>query len=286
MVIIKKVSGQLANKLHFLAHFVANSKAHSYLLIITCFPEFHALFAPVNKDELKVIVTKKSIRSRIFNKVLNGIHLLTVKRKIKFPALVFHAIHESEINKVDYDTNSMEFVRLVKTKIVLPEGWIYRDHYNFEQHQNLIRKFFSPLPIFRVAIDHEIQLARQMGDIVIGVHIRRGDYADFNGGLWFYSNSIYKNKMEEVAKLFAGQQCVFIICSNEEINKEDFEGFKTVIKERPAIVDLYLLAECDYLLGPPSTYTEWASFYKNVPMCYIDTPDKEITLASFNRYFR
>jgi len=39
------------------------------------------------------------------------------------------------------------------------------------------------------------------------------------------------------------------------------------------------------LFGPPSTYTEWASFYKNVPMCYVDRADQLITINSFKRYF-
>ena len=31
------------------------------------------------------------------------------------------------------------------------------------------------------------------------------------------------------------------------------------------IGDLYSLAACDYIIGPPSTYTQWASFYGQVP---------------------
>jgi hypothetical protein len=33
-----------------------------------------------------------------------------------------------------------------------------------------------------------------------------------------------------------------------------------------AVEDLYSLARCDYLLGPPSTFSLWASFYGNVPL--------------------
>ena len=40
--------------------------------------------------------------------------------------------------------------------------------------------------------------------------------------------------------------------------------------------DLYALARCDYIMGPPSTYTQWASFYGNHPMLSLDSGDQRI----------
>jgi len=43
------------------------------------------------------------------------------------------------------------------------------------------------------------------------------------------------------------------------------------------VEDLYALAECDYIIGPPSTYTLWASFYGDTPLWFMehkgDIPD-------------
>ena len=36
-----------------------------------------------------------------------------------------------------------------------------------------------------------------------------------------------------------------------------------------AITDLYALSQCDYLLGPPSTFSQWASFYGNGKLCFV-----------------
>jgi hypothetical protein len=50
------------------------------------------------------------------------------------------------------------------------------------------------------------------------------------------------------------------------------------------VQDMYALARCDYLLGPPSTFTIWSSFYGRVPLCHVESPDQELALASFSSW--
>lgn len=285
MVIIKRINGQLANRLHFLSYFIANSKAYNYSLLVACFPEYHDLFTAVGDHEPRVAFTSPGIKQKALNKILNKLHALTLKFGIKLPGIIFHSIPENDLKLSQYDINSPEFVKLAQHRVVIPEGWVYRDYVNFKKYLPQIKKLFSPKQEFRDAIKHEVGLARGMGDILIGVHIRRGDYKDFNGGKWFYSNEVYINKMQEAEQLFAGKQCVFIICSQEKLDTNEFSGFKTVIAERPAIVDLYLLAECNYIFGPPSTFTGWASLYNTVPAYYMESAGKKITIDSFKEFF-
>jgi hypothetical protein len=42
------------------------------------------------------------------------------------------------------------------------------------------------------------------------------------------------------------------------------------------VEDMYAFAGCDYLVGPPSTFTTWASFYGQVPLCRLTAADGEI----------
>ena len=44
---------------------------------------------------------------------------------------------------------------------------------------------------------------------------------------------------------------------------------------------MYSLAECDYIVGPPSTFSTWASFYGNVPIYRITDPSAEFSIADF-----
>lgn len=285
MVIIKRINGQLANRLHFLSYFIANSKAYSYPLLVTCFPEYYSWFSPAGDDVLRVTFTRPGIKQKAINKILNKLHTLASKFRIKLPGIIFHSIAENDLKLSQYDINSPEFVKLAQHQVVIPEGWVYRDYVNFKKYLPQIKNLFSPKQEFRDAIQQEVNRARNMGDILIGVHIRRGDYIDFNGGKWFYSNEVYINKMGQAEQLFAGKQCVFIICSQEKLDANEFSGFKTVVAERPAIVDLYLLAECNYIFGPPSTFTAWASLYNTVPAYYIESADEKITIDSFKAFF-
>ena len=47
------------------------------------------------------------------------------------------------------------------------------------------------------------------------------------------------------------------------------------------INDLYAFSKCDYIIGVVSTFTLWASFFGNVPLCSINKIDQEININSF-----
>ena len=275
----------MANRLHFLSYFIANSKAYNYSLLITCFPEYHDLFAAIGPHGPGVTFVSRGLPQRALNKMLNKLHALALKFGIKLPGIIFHSITENDLKLSQYDINNPEFVKLAQHQVVIPDGWVYRDYINFKKYLPQIKNLFSPKQEFMDAIKREVNQARSMGDLLIGVHIRRGDYKEFNGGKWFYSNEVYINKMQEAEELFAGKQCVFIICSQEKLDTNEFSAFKTVIAERPAIVDLYLLTECNYIFGPPSTFTGWASLYNTVPAYYMESASEKITIDSFKEFF-
>jgi hypothetical protein len=46
-------------------------------------------------------------------------------------------------------------------------------------------------------------------------------------------------------------------------------------------VDLYSLARCDYVFGPPSTYSQWASFYGNKPLLHVFDRDSQLLPERF-----
>ena len=72
----------------------------------------------------------------------------------------------------------------------------------------------------------------------------------------------------------------FFIASEEP--KKDFANQPniTVNCGSPAL-NLYMLSRCDCIIGPPSTFMTWASFYNDVPVCYIDSKKWESTRFEF-----
>jgi hypothetical protein len=45
--------------------------------------------------------------------------------------------------------------------------------------------------------------------------------------------------------------------------------------------DLFSLAACDYIMGPPSTFTLWASFFGGVPLYTINNSSDSLRIESF-----
>lgn len=126
---------------------------------------------------------------------------------------------------------------------------------------------------------------KRKDSILVGVHIRKGDYEHFFNGHFNYSYSQYANWMFQVKNLYPNKQVYFYIASNEDVPVEYFRGLnicdKTKIKATAAF-DLYALSLCDRILGPISTFSRWASFYGDVPLCFVSQHFKFKSDAQFS----
>src|SRR6185312_2200095 len=118
---------------------------------------------------------------------------------------------------------------------------------------------------------------------IVGVHIRKGDYSTFNEGKWFYSNSDYSTFMKNLLKLqlFKEKKIGFLLCSDEKINEADFIGFNVIKSTGHFIEDLYALSCCDFIMGPTSTYSGWASFYGKKPLLHITEKEMKFNKMDF-----
>ena len=127
---------------------------------------------------------------------------------------------------------------------------------------------------------------RQTTDLVIGVHIRRGDYATWNDGHFFYELEDYHQFMLRIQHLYAGRRVSFFISSNENFSLDLFEGCECRRFGREtsgAILDLYTLSLCDRNIGPFSSYSRWASFIGEVPLCFLETKEQQFSENHFSK---
>lgn len=107
--------------------------------------------------------------------------------------------------------------------------------------------------------------------LIIGIHVRRGDYKYFMEGRYFYSIENYKVFMNKIEKIFPNEKIRFFLSSNENISLSDFQDFDIFnIPNSSATMDLKGLSLCNYISGPPSTYSGWASFMGNVPLKFVE----------------
>ena len=166
----------------------------------------------------------------------------------------------------DLDVDPLE---LHRRRLVLAQGWLFRAQRGVEVHGDAIRRFLTPHShTLRTAGDAAGGL-RSRCDIVVGLHIRHGDYRWWQGGRYYYSLAQYASIARAVSDLFSPATVGFLVCSDEPYTPRDLPGLEVSMGPGEPVTDLYALSACDYLVGPPSTFTAWASFYGRVPLCTI-----------------
>ena len=181
-----------------------------------------------------------------------------------------------------FPLNDPAFIELARSKrITFLRGWGFRDYDCMIKHGDRIRDFFRPHEANQERIDKLISQARRDADVLVGVHIRHGIIHFDNTRKWFYSASRYAEMMSEVVGLFPGRRVAFLICSDWPQDPKMYAALNVTYGTGDLIEDMYAFAKCDYLMGAPSTFTMWSSFYGKVPLNKIEEPDRPQRLTDF-----
>jgi hypothetical protein len=164
-------------------------------------------------------------------------------------------------------------------------GWSFRSPELVRRHADKIRAYFQPVETIAAASRDAVTRMRAQAQIVVGVHIRHGDYRTWRNGLYFYPVEQYAAWMEAVAAQFPGRAVAFLVASDEPRKPEEFPGLTVGFCPGSPVADIYALAGCDYIFGPPSTYSQWASFYGNKPLFQPKSREMPVELDRFSVSF-
>lgn len=285
MVILTKDFNGFGNQLLISSHFLVNALEHDYQLAIPSFRAHYPFFEGTAGQRVASFgwMPVQLYPGTAVANVLYGTlqwqwgeallrRLPWLPRSLGTPIL-------DDSGPDDIDLNSPRYLGQARhTRTLLINGWQFRDKLNFAKHGDLLRQFFRPIRPHREAVAQVLATNREHADVLVGVHIRRGDYAGWYGGAFLYDNATYVRAMRGVLALFPPKTRVrFLLFSNESIVAADFAEFDTGRSTNHPVEDLYAMAGCDYIVGPLSTYSMWASFYGRVPLCHLHRPDQSIT---------
>lgn len=161
-------------------------------------------------------------------------------------------------------------------------GWPYYDMASLRKHDEEVRTMFFFEEETDLFGERQLQVWRENSDVVIGVHMRRGDYATWNNGKFFYTDEQYKKVMDNYA-LRCGKSVAFVLFSNGAIDMNVWKDakYRVVQAKGSAIQDLCCLSKCDYLMGPPSTFSGIASYLGNIPRMIIEDPYQDVSDKKF-----
>jgi hypothetical protein len=278
VILFSHKCGQLGNRLFAFSHLIANAKASNYRIVNLSFDEYSPYFKTTHEDVLCRFPAQKSLirsgRLRNWLFVLNKAALKMLRilgfRSSGVHALIIADQPEYDFHKnVYYDLKNDVFQNIVHRKVfTLLFGRFFRDYANFEKHQEAIRDYFTPTDKITENVSTLLEKARAGSDVLVGVHIRGGDYREFAGGRYYYTQLAYHQKMVEVSQEIRGK-VHFLICSNEATDEQIFGQLTFFTGTGHLVEDMYALAGCDLIMGPPSTFSRWASFYGKKPLYHI-----------------
>lgn len=284
MIVVASKPGQLGNSLFLFAQFIGCAIENNLSVMNLAFDE-HAKHFQITSNDLFCRYPPRTsfVKGSTFTRRLlyNATYYLTrvlVKSGIQSKHLRTVSLDWQE----ELDLGSNEFLAtLAPNQLIFAQGWLFRDARAVVKHADEIRRFFTPLEEYQRNVASLIEKAREQNALLVGVHVRHGDYKTFQGGKYFYELDAYKVVMEKVVALFHPAAVGFLICSNVKLDRTPFASFKYTLGSNHFIEDMYSFSQCDYLIGPPSTYTMWASFYGKVPLYVIEDPHKIFELEYF-----
>lgn len=268
MIIISKHTNQLCNRIFTYLPIISYAlEAREKICFIFQYEGYSQLFPNLEKSNIQIKWNDKHIKASIHSMIINGL----VRFIDKFVHLVLKPGEKIPMKK--------------PLGVLFNPKWkeIRYDNAYIDKHAETLRYLFSPANEIVETIIKTFNEAPQ-ADITIGVHIRRGDYKEFRNGIWYYENDVYHEKMKILQDILhkKRQSVRFYISSNEKITPNDFSECNIFTQQgKELLVDLYGLAHCDYIIGPPSTFSQWASFYGKKPLRHIVSKDCEMNFDLF-----
>jgi hypothetical protein len=179
------------------------------------------------------------------------------------------------------DPESLLLKAFEKNNVVYVGGWRFDFTKLTEKHRIEMARRYSLKPIMYANNEFvkKVTKLKSEGYSLIGVHIRRGDYKKWKGGIYYYDDNVYKKHMDNISLQLANkgiEKQLFVLFSNDVVNFKQSENI--IISYENWYIDHHVMSICDYLIGPPSTFTLWASYVGKGKLFYLHDCNENIIL--------
>lgn len=178
---------------------------------------------------------------------------------------------------------------LKSRKMAAIDGWHFRFPELFLKNEEEIRSLFAFKPVIVKRMQDYISQKAEGMDIRLAVHIRRGDYKKWMGGKYFFNDDVYIEHIRQFLNCFPNKKVVVFICTND--HNLNINCYRNAVNTESVYLskgneaeDLFLLSQCDYIIGVKSTFSLMASFYNNRPLYWISDKDKPLQIENFSSF--
>ncbi|SNU05392.1 hypothetical protein SAMN06298211_11413 [Prevotellaceae bacterium MN60] len=264
-MIFARDKSQMCNNLLQYAHVYAWGREHGQRVISMRFSYkyqyFHICHTPLT-----------NFGWYLFAKYMAALHLL--------PTISF--------KEAECDVQALE-QEMLRHRHFVVSGWHARFYDLFLKYRSEICDLFTIDGEYTEPVKRKMQA---WDGIRLGVHIRRGDYASWKGGIYCYDDKKFGDYIRQFADLFPNQVIDVCLSTNDPdvsigmyLKMLNDPRIRLHLMNGNAVEDLYMLSECDYIIGPPSTYSLVAAMYRDVPLCRMDcVKDDVLSLENFKLF--
>jgi hypothetical protein len=283
VMVLSKKTGQLGNRLTVYAHCLAAAHATGWRLHNPAFAEYSDFFVGPRLVLSACAATRaKPPSPRLRAAAYAAGRVLWEGAKLaRWPSLGRVRTARAR-NEEHLDLKAViDEARAGGCRLLVLQGYHFRHHGWFAPHADAVRAFLAPAEPWATAGARAVAdlRARAGADAaVVGVHIRHGDYQQHLGGRFFWPVATYAGFMRRMADLLAPRPVAFLVCSNAAHQGDDFAGMTHAFGPGHLVSDMHALSRCDFLLGPPSSFSSWAAFHGGARLLRIEDPAAPITL--------
>lgn len=152
-------------------------------------------------------------------------------------------------------------------KTIYLTGWYWRNPSGLIKYRNEILAQFAPRESIRKSVEDFLVPLRAKYEHIIGVHIRQGDYATWQGGKYLLSHARIRETLDEyLARFgFSPDTTCFVIASDGKIEVKYFQDLHIVITGKSLVEDLFILSKADAVIGSNSSFGDMAAYLGNIP---------------------
>lgn len=185
------------------------------------------------------------------------------------------------------DVNTQNINKLVNARFSYVKGWYLRDYASFLQHKDELKAMFSFNTKVKLSVKKSLP-EKCPDNIRLGIHVRRGDYKTWLDGNYYYTDNDFIHIIKDFINLFFENTVEIVIVSNtKDIQQKQYTSSIAsdiyFLAGNPG-EDLYALSLCDYIIGPPSTFSLMASFYNDTFLYWILDKNKKLQTDSFKKF--
>lgn len=267
-------TGQLGNQLLSVAHLLASSLEHDFFLETYACDSFVGYLSETHKSFPHNFAFRRSepwimrgLTGRVVRRLFEGKSWILYNKKIVFDYRSRRSIEQEAF--LSFAKSSKQFIYC---------GWLFRDFESLFLQQNKVRAILLP----KCSTDK-----MNSDKFKIGLHIRRGDYRIWRGGVHYYDDSVYLRICRDAIRQYSNEGKVEIYpVSDERLTlPEKLDGVCLRYKgQQHRITDLTLLSNCDLVIGPPSTFSQAAAFLGDVPKFTILSKDDSFSKEGLELY--